>query len=106
MGGALKMREGKARIHWKDLLDNVEGVYEDKEGFYSMHEDMDEPPYPGWGLFWWTEGNAGCDCNRGLFFRGLDIECGDDRFELTKFEVQPKGEEDWITLPYKEEYAS
>jgi hypothetical protein len=100
------MRKGKARIHWKDTLDGIKGIYMDDAGFYSMHEDIDEPPYPGWQLFWWTEGNAGCDCNRAIFFRHLDSPCGNGRFVITKFEVQPEGEEGWITLPYKEEHAS
>ena len=40
--------------------------------------------------FWWSEGNASCDCNRGLFFGyaiGLEYddiphECGDIRYSV------------------------
>lgn len=33
------------------------------------------------GLFWWKEGNAACDCNRGMFFEqaiGIDTDAMDD----------------------------
>ncbi len=41
-------------------------------------------------LFWWTEGNMGCDCNRELYFMeagGEDAddhepECGDERYSV------------------------
>ena len=39
-------------------------------------------------LFWWTGGNASCDCNRSLWFeraQGEDeaeIECGDGAFSV------------------------
>jgi hypothetical protein len=42
-------------------------------------------------MFWWTEGNAGCDCNRALFFaRAVDedepdwdnIPCGDKLYTV------------------------
>lgn len=39
--------------------------------------------------FWWSEGNAGCDCNRSLFFyRAIgedepeEPECGEGRFSV------------------------
>lgn len=32
--------------------------------------------------FWWTEGNGGCDCNRGLAFGAADVPCGNKRFDL------------------------
>lgn len=39
--------------------------------------------------FWWEEGNAGCDCNRELFFlraRGenddVETKCGEARFSV------------------------
>jgi hypothetical protein len=44
-------------------------------------------------LYWWTEGNFGCDCNRNMQFqraKGIkeenieDIKCGDDRFFIEK----------------------
>jgi len=45
-------------------------------------------------LFWWTDGNYGCDCNREIVFRRAggepelnekefkDLECGDNRFTV------------------------
>lgn len=40
-------------------------------------------------LFWWTDGNFGCDCNRGIVFAGDDdaaddVPCGDTRFTAIK----------------------
>lgn len=40
------------------------------------------------GDYWWEEGNASCDCNRGLFFcRALDIDgvehqCGEGAYSV------------------------
>lgn len=34
-------------------------------------------------LYWWSEGNGGCDCNRSLAFGGADdepLECGNTRY--------------------------
>lgn len=39
-------------------------------------------------VFWWEEGNAACDCNRGDFFNQAlgdmdsDEPCGDDRYSV------------------------
>lgn len=51
-------------------------------------------------LFWWTDGNAACDCNRGLFFDGDEAEdwdegdsgddpypCGHERYTLLRLEL-------------------
>lgn len=46
-------------------------------------------------LFWWTEGNFGCDCNRALAFEraaGLDpdiddTECGHSAFTVLSAEL-------------------
>jgi hypothetical protein len=38
-----------------------------------------------WDEYQWTDGNFGCDCNRGLFFSGNDdweIPCGETRFRI------------------------
>lgn len=48
----------------------------------------DDWPYHTW---WWSEGNAACDCNREAFFLraigepvldGESIPCGEDRFSV------------------------
>lgn len=40
-------------------------------------------------LFMWEEGNYACDCNRSIFFYGLDVDkafpCGEKRFEMVGF---------------------
>lgn len=48
-------------------------------------------------LFWWTDGNFGCDCNRGDAFArakeepDLDLECcGENRFRVD-FALLPDG---------------
>lgn len=40
-------------------------------------------------IYWWEDGNAKCDCNRGLFFSHArneddpdDSECGEDRYSV------------------------
>ena len=46
--------------------------------------------WPEWDWtdsFWWTEGNAACDCNRGNWFNEeigdtSESECGNDRYEV------------------------
>jgi hypothetical protein len=41
-----------------------------------------------WNSWWWTDGNASCDCNRELFFyraRGIEIEeteCGEGKYSV------------------------
>ncbi len=47
-------------------------------------------PYD-WFEFLWSDGNYGCDCNRGLFFgragpdgEGLEVDCGEERFSIVK----------------------
>ncbi len=45
-------------------------------------------PYYTWSdLFWWTDGNAGCDCNRAIFFARSagepeppETPCSSDKF--------------------------
>ena len=54
-----------------------------------QHEDLDWHDH---SLFWWTEGNFGCDCNRedewlragGMPEDGIpeDNECGHERFSV------------------------
>jgi hypothetical protein len=44
------------------------------------------------GRFWWTEGNASCDCNRAIAFEGSDNEetpCGDSLYELVNEDGTP-----------------
>ena len=34
-------------------------------------------------IYMWSEGNYACDCNRGLFLIGDDVECGTNKFGVT-----------------------
>jgi len=46
--------------------------------------------WPDWdfNVFWWKEGNASCDCNRGEFFNSAhgdsdsESECGEGRYSV------------------------
>jgi len=44
--------------------------------------------------FWWSEGNASCDCNREIFFRSVNgdsadgRECGNDAFTVEYIEFE------------------
>jgi hypothetical protein len=66
---------------WVEIRNNATG-----EVRRHRHED-----WQSHSVFWWTEGNASCDCNRGLFFArdgGRELtdeeedafECGDDAY--------------------------
>ena len=54
---------------------------------YRMNVDWDDSNDSG-HIYWWTEGNFGCDCNRALeFMRAGDEEecdesCGESRFSV------------------------
>lgn len=43
--------------------------------------------------FWWTDGNASCDCNRSMFFAEVggekdpEAECGNERIELKALRI-------------------
>lgn len=58
--------------------------------FYQDPSEWTESDY-----FYWTDGNAGCDCNRELFFEraagneiNLDaVKCSDDRFSCLYAEL-------------------
>ena len=61
-------------------------------------------------LYWWTEGNFGCDCNRSHVFAtkeeseadGFSDECGKTRFTVIKAlfedgsETQVDGNDSWL----------
>jgi hypothetical protein len=47
---------------------------------------MNLPFYEG-SVYWWSEGNASCDCNRGIFFSNYEIAlddavCGEGRYRV------------------------
>lgn len=54
--------------------------------------DEQEP----WSDFWWSEGNAGCDCNRALFFgyaigqeyEEIDSHCGDGGYSVNIYSTK------------------
>lgn len=44
-----------------------------------------------WSTYWWTEGNFGCDCNRGQSFmrakgypEPVDHDCSNDKFTVIR----------------------
>lgn len=54
-------------------------------------------PWDHGSLYWWTEGNNGCDCRRGPRFDGavhpFDMDqyaCGDTRYRIVRF-IFPDG---------------
>lgn len=51
-------------------------------------------------MFFWTEGNFSCDCNRGMLFYGddFDCKCGHRRFVVFKAHF-PDGSETDIDSP-------
>lgn len=49
---------------------------------FDIHTDVEEK-YQDSQLFWWTEGNGACDCNRSLYLNreyhlNLGVDDGDD----------------------------
>ncbi len=52
--------------------------------------DMGDLPWLDHTLYWWTEGNFGCDCNRHMEFirakddseSDMDHECGDSAYSV------------------------
>lgn len=79
----------KTEAHLLDTLTGERAV----EVRDSWGHDDDEVIYDDRNiLYWWTEGNGSCDCNRALaLYRqygfDLDVECGDDRFVLERLVV-------------------
>ena len=67
-----------------EIMRNADGVIAKK--VWRDHEDTQDWDYP----FWWIDGNAGCDCNRELWFFSFqgygykfgEVECGDGRFSV------------------------
>ena len=71
------------------IRDNISG--EVRESFHDLEWHGDG------SLYWWTEGNMGCDCNRGLIFHDHaddsdDYPCGGMRYSVLKL-VFPDGRE-------------
>lgn len=65
-----------------------DGVARVSDENWTLQENIDEPGAPL--LFWWTEGNGGCDCNRRLFFARAagepdpeDYDCTDGEYRIT-----------------------
>lgn len=75
-----------ARVYWTDNKTGASGVYTEKTGSIYENKDWNE----GYSCYWWSEGNASCDCNRSIFFLGTDYgdsECGESRFAIEKIEA-------------------
>jgi len=75
----------KIRLFWKDSLTN-------KEGTYDTEVPTDEMGVPD--MFMWNDGDYSCDCNRSIFFYGLDpteeglyYECGEKYLNIYKVAV-------------------
>lgn len=46
-------------------------------------------------LYWWTEGNGGCDCNRSMCFAqaggeptNIDVPCGETAYRILRFTLE------------------
>lgn len=50
-------------------------------------------------LWYFTEGNMGCDCNRGLVFGDDSVPCGETRFELLSLVWVHKGGRREVLFP-------
>lgn len=62
---------------------------------------MDDVEWTDSSVFWWTEGNFGCDCNRGSSFlraggpgpaddphwNNVDFDCGDTAYSVLYCEL-------------------
>ena len=57
---------------WVDIRKNATGEVRRVKEPKLWRGDADTPD------FWWTDGNAGCDCNRELFFLRVKDEPEDD----------------------------
>lgn len=65
------------------ILDTTTG----KKGALYIYEANFEADGSFADHFWWTDGNMGCDCNRGLVskvWRWDDAKCGESRFVVEK----------------------
>lgn len=75
----------RCRIGWLDTKTGKIGVYlENAPG--AAHVDGPDDI----SIWWWTDGNGGCDCNRvGLLLQvdGGETPCGDDRVAITRIDV-------------------
>lgn len=78
--------KGDSRVNQVTIVrvsDGVERIYQDESPWIPADEH-------GLGsVWWWTEGNGGCDCNRALFFAraaGEELEtdpiCGEERYRI------------------------
>lgn len=42
-------------------------------------------PWDESSLYWWTEGNMSCDCNRSIIFNDwidMNFECGEEQYSV------------------------
>jgi len=42
--------------------------------------------YP-FDIYWWSEGNGACDCNRAALFEDRDIDCGDSPYRYIAIDI-------------------
>jgi hypothetical protein len=83
------------RVHIRETATGTVATYLDKTGI----EEGEKHPNP----FWWSEGNASCDCNRELFFNRalgrpeIETACSSGRF-LVRLENKVDG------TPYYSEF--
>jgi hypothetical protein len=78
------------RVHLLDTQTGLEAWYE-----YQIAIDRAEDPDDNEG-FWWTDGNAACDCERGrCLYSALgkpdpQVPCGDSRIRIIEATVDGK----------------
>jgi hypothetical protein len=68
-------------------------LLETSSGFLNLHTYDVEDKYAVGQEFWWTDGNAGCDCNRTLALfdfteQDLIAECGYSRIQLLSIQIE------------------
>lgn len=68
------------------IRDNKTGeIREHSDGLTGR--DCEDGRFNEW---WWSDGNASCDCNRGLFFNDEDHECGDTAYSVEILKADTK----------------
>lgn len=88
---------GRVQIDWFDKMTGQRGHFDEREAYGGSVWRRDPADADGWGGGWdtfmWEDGNYACDCNRSLFFLGLDGErpCG-ETLVIEALSVWPEGD--------------
>jgi hypothetical protein len=97
----MSKKRALVKIEWEDTLTGDHGTWEESD-FASVWKNDNGK----WDLFMWQDGNYSCDCNRKIFFTGLDLDessCGNKRFIIRKLWLRPENETEYIENDYAEE---